>query len=141
MFIQTLAIPENLGNLMVIGQTVAKFLLLDSEDIQSALQQLTPVIKVNGSWLLIAVVGAGIALLHFGVAIIIAGILLANFSGGNRTARTITKQLPDEKGDDYANLAKVTVRIVSNGILGMALIQSTPEGLGFMVSGVPAAGL
>jgi hypothetical protein len=90
MFIQTLAIPENLGNLMVIGQTVAKFLLLDSEDIQSALQQLTPVIKVNGSWLLIAVVGAGIALLHFGVAIIIAGILLANFSGGNRTARTIT---------------------------------------------------
>ena len=141
MFSQTLAIPENLGNLMVNGQPLAKFLLLASEDIHSALQQLTHVLKVNASWILSAVVGASIALLHFGVAIIIAGILLANFSGGNRTACTITKRLTDEKGDDYANLAKVTVRSVSNGILGMALIQSIPEGLGFMVSGVPAAGL
>jgi len=141
MFSQTLAIPENLGNLMVNGQPLAKFLLLASEDIHSALQQLTPVIKGNGSWLLIAVAGGGIALLHFGVAILIAGILLANSCGGNRTARAFTKRLTDEKGDDYADLAEATVRSVSNGILGVALIQSILAGLGFMVAGVPAAGL
>ncbi|MDD5322599.1 MAG: AI-2E family transporter [Methylococcales bacterium] len=132
--------PENLGNLMVIGQPLARFWLLASENIQSALQQLTPVLRVIGSWLLSAAAGGGMAILHFVVAIIIAGILLAN-SSGNRTARAITRRLSDEKGDDYADLAEATVRSVANGILGVALIQSILAGLGFMVAGVPAAGL
>jgi predicted PurR-regulated permease PerM len=133
--------PENLGKLMIIGEPLAKFWLLASENIHSALQQLTPVLKVIGSWLLSAATGAGIAILHFVVAIIIAGILLANSSGGNRTARAITHRLADEKGADFADLAEATVRSVANGILGVALIQSLLAGLDFMVAGVPAAGL
>jgi predicted PurR-regulated permease PerM len=126
---------------MIIGEPLAKFWLLASENIHSALQQLTPVLKIIGSWLLSAATGAGIAILHFVVAIIIAGILLANSSGGNRTARAITHRLADEKGADFADLAEATVRSVANGILGVALIQSLLAGLGFMVAGVPAAGL
>ena len=133
--------PESLHNLMIIGQPLAKFWLLASENIQSALQQLTPVLKVIGSWLLSAAAGGGIAILHFVVAIIIAGILLANSSGSNRTARAITHRLADEKGADFADLAEATVRSVANGILGVAIIQSLLAGLGFMVAGVPAAGL
>ena len=133
--------PENLGNLMIIGEPLAKFWLLASENIHSALQQLTPVLKVIGSWLLSAVTGTGIAILHFVVAIIIAGILLANSSGGKRTALAITHRLADEKGADFAELAEATVRSVANGILGVAMIQSLLAGIGFMVAGIPAAGL
>jgi predicted PurR-regulated permease PerM len=133
--------PENLGNIMIIGEPLAKFWLLASENIHSALQQLTPVLKVIGSWLLSAATGAGIAILHFVVAIIIAGILLANSSGGNRVARAVTYRLADDKGADFADLAEATVRSVANGILGVAVIQSLLAGLGFMVAGVPAAGL
>jgi len=57
--------PESLGNLMVIGQPLAKFWLLASENIHSALQQLTPVLKVIGSWLLSAAAGGGIAIFAF----------------------------------------------------------------------------
>jgi predicted PurR-regulated permease PerM len=133
--------PENLHNRIIIGEPLAKFWLLASENIHSALQQLTPVLKVIGSWLLSAAAGAGIAILHFVVAIIIAGILLANSSSSNRTARAITHRLADEKGADFADLAEATVRSVANGILGVAVIQSLLAGLGFMVAGVPAAGL
>lgn len=133
--------PDNLHNLMIIGEPLAKFWLLASENIHSALQQLTPVLKIIGSWLLSAATGAGIAILHFVVAIIIAGILLANSSGSNRTARAITRRLADEKGADFADLAEATVRSVANGILGVAVIQSLLAGLGFMVAEVPAAGL
>ena len=133
--------PDNLSNIMIIGQPLAKFWLLASENIHSALQQLTPALKVIGSWLLSAATGAGIAILHFVVAIIVAGILLAHSSGGKRTVRAITNRLADEKGDDYADLAEATVRSVANGILGVAVIQSILAGLGFMVAGVPAAGL
>lgn len=133
--------PGNLHNLILIGEPLAKFWLLASENIHSALQQLTPVLKVIGSWLLSAATGAGIAILHFVAAIIIAGILLANSSGSNRTARAITHRLANEKGADFADLAEATVRSVANGILGVAVIQSLLAGLGLMVAGVPAAGL
>jgi predicted PurR-regulated permease PerM len=133
--------PESLGNIMLIGEPLAKFWLLASENIHSALQQLSPVLKVIGSWLLSAATGAGIAILRFVVAIIIAGILLANSSGGNRIARAITHRLAAEKGEYFADLAEATVRSVANGILGVALIQSLLAGISFMVVGVPAAGL
>lgn len=133
--------PESLGNIMLIGEPLAKFWLLASENIHSALQQLAPVLKVIGSWLLSAATGAGIAILRFVVAIIIAGILLANSSSGNRTARAITYRLAAEKGADFADLAEATVRSVANGILGVALIQSLLAGISFMVVGLPAAGL
>ncbi|MDD5460900.1 MAG: AI-2E family transporter [Methylococcales bacterium] len=133
--------PDNLHNIVIIGEPLAKFWLLASVNIHNALLQLTPVLKVIGSWLLSAAAGAGIAILHFVVAIIIAGILLANSSGSSRTARAITYRLADEKGGDFADLAEATVRSVATGILGVALIQSLLAGLGFMVAGVPAAGL
>jgi predicted PurR-regulated permease PerM len=133
--------PENLHNLIIIGEPLARFWLLASENIHSALQQLTPVLKITGSWLLSAAAGTGIAILNFVLAIIIAGVLLANSSGGNRTARAITHRLADEKGPAFADLAEATVRSVANGILGVAVIQSLLAGLGFMVAGVPAAGL
>jgi len=133
--------PDNLHNLMIIGEPLARFWLLASENIHNALHQLTPVLKVIGSWLLSAATGGGLAILHFVIAIIIAGILLANSSGSNRTARAITHRLADEKGADFADLAEATIRSVANGILGVALIQSLLAGLGFMVAGVPAAGL
>jgi predicted PurR-regulated permease PerM len=133
--------PDNLHNLMIIGEPLARFWLLASENIENALHQLTPALKVIGSWLFSAATGGGLAILHFVIAIAIAGILLANSSGGNRTARAITQRLANEKGDDFADLAEATVRSVANGILGVALIQSLLAGLGFMVAGVPAAGL
>ena len=133
--------PESLGNIMLIGEPLAKFWLLASENIHSALQQLSPVLKVIGSWLLSAATGAGIAILRFVVAIIIAGILLANSSGGNRITRAITNRLANEKGAGFADLAEATVRSVANGILGVALIQSLLAGISFMVVGLPAAGL
>jgi len=41
----------------------------------------------------------------------------------------------------YTTLAVQTIRSVTKGILGVALIQSTAAGLGFLAVGLPAAGL
>ena len=133
--------PENLHSVMVVGEPLAKFWLLASENIHSALQQLAPVLKVIGSWLLSAATGAGVAILHFVVAIIVAGFLLVNGSACDNTMRAISRRLANEKGDSFADLTEATVRSVANGILGVALIQSLLAGLGFIVVGVPAAGL
>ena len=48
---------------------------------------------------------------------------------------------PESAGCSSPGLAEATVRSVTRGILGVALIQSILAGLGFLAVGVPAAGL
>ena len=133
--------PENLNNVIIIGEPLTKFWLLASENFTSALQELTPTLKIIGSWLLSAATSASMAILHFVFAIIIAGFLLANSTGGNRTLRAITYKLVPEKGGEFADILENTVRSVANGILGVAFIQSILAGLAFMLAGIPLAGL
>ena len=133
--------PDNLSHWFIIGEPLAKFWLLASENIQSALLQLSPAFKIMGRWLVSAAAGAGFALVNFVMAIIIAGILLAHATACHRTAHAIAIRLIPEQGDAFATLAEATIRSVANGILGVALLQSLLAGLGFMVAGVPGAGL
>jgi predicted PurR-regulated permease PerM len=133
--------PENLNNVIIIGEPLTKFWLLASENFTSALQELTPTLKIIGSWLLSAATSASMAILHFVIAIIIAGFLLANSTGSNRALRAITYKLVPEKGGEFADLLENTVRSVANGILGVAFLQSILAGLAFMLAGVPLAGL
>ena len=46
-----------------------------------------------------------------------------------------------EKGPEFEQLAESTIRSVTTGILGVALIQTLLAGLGFLVGGLPGAGL
>ena len=57
-----------------------------------------------------------------------------------RRRRVLLAFLAGEKGADYAALAEATIRSVTRGILGVALIQSLLAGTGFMVMEIPGAG-
>jgi predicted PurR-regulated permease PerM len=46
-----------------------------------------------------------------------------------------------ERGLEFTQVAKETIRSVARGILGVALIQSLLAGIGFLVVGLPGAGL
>ena len=46
-----------------------------------------------------------------------------------------------ERGDEFAEISNVTIKNVAKGILGVAIIQSTLAGIGFILAGVPYAGL
>jgi predicted PurR-regulated permease PerM len=84
----------------------------------------TPQLKAVGSWLLSTAAGAGFAILQFLIAIVIAGVLLANSEAGGRTTRAIARRLAGDQGEGFARLAEATVRSVARGILGVALIQT-----------------
>jgi len=126
--------PENLGKLLFIGEPLAKFWLLASENIQSALQQLTPVLKVIGSWLLPAATGAACDFAFCGRHHY-CRILLANSSGGNRTARAITHRLAMTKALISPTWQKQQYAAWPTAILGVALIQSLLAGLGLWWQG------
>jgi len=94
-----------------------------------------------GKWLLGVAAGAGVAALQFLLAILIAGVLLAYSESGARATRAIAQRFAPEHGSNYADVADRTVRSVALGILGVALLQGLLAGIGFLVAGVPAAGL
>jgi predicted PurR-regulated permease PerM len=72
---------------------------------------------------------------------VVAGVLLANASGCVTVSRSLANRLFGDRGPEFEELAGSTIRSVTNGILGVAVIQTTCAGLGFVVAGLPGAGL
>ena len=133
--------PETIKSWPAIGQTLHDFWRLSSENLTAALSQIAPYLKGFGLWLLNTAAGAGFAIVSFFIAILIAGVLLANGEHGIRVARAIATRLAGDRGDEFVNLSGATVRSVARGILGVAMIQAILAGLGCLVIGVPGAGL
>jgi len=133
--------PDSVARWPVIGEPIARAWTLASENTGEALRQASPLLKGFGTWLLGAAEGAGIALLQFVLAIFISGAFLANAEAAGRMTRAVARRLAGERGLMLTGIAEHTVRSVASGILGVALIQALLAGLGFLVAGVPAAGL
>ncbi len=133
--------PESVAGWPIIGDRLNDFWSLASQNLDAALDRIQPQLKAFSSWLVAKAAGAGLGILQFIIAIIIAGVLLAHASGGYKAAHAIFTRLADERGDELVDLATNTVRSVARGILGIALIQSLLAGVGMIVVGVPAAGL
>ncbi len=88
---------------------------------------------------LLASTGKGILL--FTVAVIASGVLLAYAKPSGDFAKTFFIKLAGKLGADMVGLAEITVRNVAKGILGVAFIQSMLAGIGFVLAGIPLAGL
>jgi predicted PurR-regulated permease PerM len=114
---------------------------LASTNITSALRIIAPQIKAIVPGLLSASAGIGLTVLQFALSLIIGGVLLANSQGAADAARSLANRIFGDKGPEFEQLVGSTVRSVTIGILGVALIQSVLAALGFLVAGLPGAGL
>jgi predicted PurR-regulated permease PerM len=133
--------PPSVADWWFIGDPVSKFWALASENLGAAIDKIGPQLKVLSTWLLKATAGAGIGILMFIVAIIVAAVLHVNSEACGKAARQIFRRIAGDRGDEYADLSESTVRSVTKGILGVALIQALMAGVGFLVMDIPAAGL
>ena len=133
--------PEKIKDWPLIGHSLHSFWDLSSENFSAAVGQVAPYLKSLGLWLLDTAAGAGFAIVSSVIAILVAGVLLANEERGTQVARAISVRLAGERGADLVKLAGATVRSVARGILGVALLQAILGGLGCLVMGVPGAGL
>jgi predicted PurR-regulated permease PerM len=133
--------PPDLSHVPLFGEQVEAFWRDASTNFAAVLKSLEPQIRVAGAWLLSLAASAGMGLLHFVLAILIAAVLLAKSETGRRAADAIGCRLAGARGLQFARLSEAVVRSVSRGILGVALIQSLLAGLGMLAAGVPLAGL
>ena len=71
----------------------------------------------------------------------VSGVLLANAEAAYKVTRSLFDRLFSEKGLELQELVGSTIRSVTFGIIGVAVIQSAFAALGFLVVGLPAFGL
>lgn len=134
------AAPD-LSDIPLVGQQIQDLWNSASSNMDGLLRSLEPQMKTAGKWLLGMAADAGLGLLHFVIAIVVAAVLLAKSESSGRAAHAIARRLAGNRGARFTELAEAVVRSVSRGILGVALIQALLAGLGMLVAGVPAAGL
>ena len=138
----TIPVPdESVKEWPVIGNFVYdKWKDLSNHTVET-LSAYAPQLKAAGQWIIKTVKDIGFAFLQFFMAIILAGIFLATSESGGNFFRMLFNKIIGKRGDEFTKLTEVTIRNVSNGILGVALAQSALAGIILWMAGIPLAGL
>jgi predicted PurR-regulated permease PerM len=131
--------PSTIENWPVIGAPLSRAWSAASSNLTDTLMQFSPQIKSAIPGILSASAGLGSTLVQFILAIVVAGVLLANAESAASVARSMAIRLFGEKGPEYQHLVGATIRSVTFGILGVALIQTVFAAAGFFVVGLPGA--
>jgi predicted PurR-regulated permease PerM len=133
--------PAGVESWPIIGPRLKNVWDLASNDLTATLKAFAPQIKKVVPELLSASAGIGLTVLQFALSIAVAGLLLANAQAAYQATCSLANRLFGDKGPEFQRLIGATIRSVTGGILGVALIQSVLAGLGFLVAGLPGAGL
>jgi predicted PurR-regulated permease PerM len=133
--------PDSVATWLLIGRPLAHAWNMASTNLTGLIQSFAPQIKAIVPVLLASSAGIGLTVLQFILSLLLAGILLANTSSCVQVSRLLANRLFGDQGPEFEQLAGSTIRSVTNGILGVAVIQSVLAGLGFLAAGLPGAGL
>ncbi len=124
----------------VIGKPLYEFLLAMSTDMQQGIIKYQEQIKDVTSRLMGSVVTSGMAYLQLILSVIIAGILFVT-PGGKILLMKLLRKVAGNEADEIMTISVSTVFQVVKGILGVAIIQTIIQAIGFFLADIPYAGL
>ena len=132
--------PESVRDWPLIGQRLHEFWHAAASDTQSFLTSHVGQLASLGRW--VGEIAAGVAaeVLQFAVAVVMAGVLLGYSERLTAAVSSVAGRIADARGRHFVEMAGATIRNVSQGVIGVALLQSALLGLGMLVAHVPFAG-
>jgi predicted PurR-regulated permease PerM len=134
--------PDKVQGWPLVGEKLYDGWSLASSNLEEALTKFKPQLVALGKKSLSAAAGTGAVILQFIASIIIAGVLLVYAGSSSNAVVKLTERLMGEQGGkNLAEMAGATIRSVAQGVLGVAVIQTVLAGIGFLVMGVPYAGI
>lgn len=133
--------PETVKEWPVIGSMLYDFWDHAADNMTEVAKEYQSQLMTGLTWFLSTLTNAGLSMLMFFVSIIISGVFLVFADSGADGTRRIAVRLMGDLGLETIVNAEITVRNVARGILGVAFIQAFLSGIGFLVAGIPGAGL
>ena len=124
----------------LIGEKIYESWLLASTNLRALVIEAAPHLKPLGSSLLNAAGSIGINLLKFVIAVVISGFLLIPGPSLIHSIKNVLSRVAAARGQEFVDLAGATIRNVSRGIIGIAVLQALLAGIGLLFAGVPPQG-
>ncbi|HEX2943752.1 MAG TPA: AI-2E family transporter [Rhodopila sp.] len=124
-----------------IGERVFHGWEIASANLKAAFVQAAPYLRPFGVGLVRTLAGAGTFVVQFLVAIIVAGFMFSPGPAMVRTLNGFARRIAQDRGERFVDLAGSTIRAVSRGVIGLAILQSFLTGVGLLIAGVPGANL
>lgn len=125
----------------IIGKKVFSAWSDAAVDLEETLKHFQPQLASLGEGMLRSAGSLVLGILQFVISIIIAGVFLVSARGGYKTALTLSSSLVGQRGEAFTDLIIATIRSVTKGVLGVAVIQAVLSAIGLLVMNVPGAGI
>jgi predicted PurR-regulated permease PerM len=125
----------------LIGEPLFEYWEEASKNLKAALVKVAPHLRPLGSTLLEAAGSAGLGILQFFASVIIAGFLFSPGPSLVEAVAAFLRRLVSRRGDEFVQLAGATIRNVSQGVIGISVLQALLAGIGLMIVGTPGSGL
>jgi len=133
--------PDGVKNWPLVGPQLFELWNQASGNIRAALREVAPHLKPLAGTMLGLAGNAGVGTLKFLLSVALAGFLFPYGSQLVAAGRGFLFRIVPEQSEHFLELAGTTIRAVSQGVIGVAIIQSLLAGIGFKLAGIPGAGL
>jgi predicted PurR-regulated permease PerM len=133
--------PDTVKSWPLVGERLYQGWANAAEHLGDTLVRFAPQLGAFGTEVLGFAAGLGGGLLQFVLSIIFAGFMLRSADALSATTRTIARRLTARRGDALIDMTGATIRNVSRGVIGVAILQAILAAIGLVVADVPAAEL
>jgi predicted PurR-regulated permease PerM len=132
--------PDSVRDWPLIGVPLYDLWTTASDNLAAAFRELAPYLKPLAGPLLAIAGSAGTGTLKFLLSVVLAGFLLPSGPRLVAGVRTILIRIVPQRSADFLALAGATIRTVTQGVIGVAVIQALLAGAGLKIAGVPHSG-
>jgi predicted PurR-regulated permease PerM len=131
--------PPGIKTWPLVGERIDEIWNQASTNLKAAFKDLAPHLKPLAGTVLALAGSASVGTLKFVVSVLLAGFL---FPSGLRlvaASREILARVVPQQSEEFVALAGATIRTISQGVIGIAIVQSLFIGIGLKLVGVPSA--
>jgi len=133
---------ESVAEWPLVGEKLYALWSAAHTDLGAVVAKYEPKIAVITKHLLGYAASVGTGILMFLVSLVLAGVWMAYGTSGHAAAKAIAGRITgSERGDALVALSTATIRAVAQGVIGIACLQALLLGAGFILVGIPAAGI
>lgn len=133
--------PEGVKDWPLVGQRIHDAWAAASVNLRQFLEENHEQVADVTRAIVARAAGVGIGILLFLASILVAAALLANAEKVRAGMMRLFRRLAGEAGDEMLDLTVQTIRSVTVGVLGIAMIQALAAGVGMYAVGIPAVGV
>jgi predicted PurR-regulated permease PerM len=133
--------PDEVRTWPLIGERAYRFWSLASADAGRAFTEALPYLAPLKAMARSMAENVATGIPTFLLSLIIAGFLFVPAPRLLAASRMLAHRILPAHGQEFLQLAGATIRNVSQGVIGIALLQAVLSGAVFVIAGVPASGV